>query len=176
MQDIAEWDSFYVIVGSAAGALIGLQFVVMTLMAQNPPRRSSPSAAAAYATPTVLHFSAVLLLCALMRAPWRAIAPVAVFCGLLGAAGVLYGCLTGWRMQRQTAYRPAAEDWLFHVLGPLAAYGALAAAAVTIAAHEREALFGVGGAALLLLFAGVHNAWDAVAYHVFVNLPRSADE
>jgi len=31
-----------------------------------------------------------------------------------------------------------------------------------------RALFGVGAAALLLLFTGIHNAWDAVAYHVFV--------
>ena len=30
-----------------------------------------------------------------------------------------------------------------------------------------EALFGVGAAALLLLFCGIHNAWDAVTYHVF---------
>jgi hypothetical protein len=29
---------------------------------------------------------------------------------------------------------------------------------------------GVGAAALLLLFIGIHNAWDGVAYHVFVNL------
>ena len=28
------WESFYVIVGSSAGALTGLQFVVMTLIAQ----------------------------------------------------------------------------------------------------------------------------------------------
>ena len=38
-----------------------------------------------------------------------------------------------------------------------------------LSAHTREALFGVGAAALLLLFIGIHNAWDAVAYHVFVN-------
>jgi len=31
-----------------------------------------------------------------------------------------------------------------------------------------EALFGIGAAALLLLFIGIHNAWDAVTYHVFV--------
>ena len=34
MPNLAEWDSFYVILGSAAGALIGLQFVAMTLIAQ----------------------------------------------------------------------------------------------------------------------------------------------
>jgi len=33
MSEFTEWESFYVIVGSAAGALIGLQFVVMTLVA-----------------------------------------------------------------------------------------------------------------------------------------------
>ena len=30
------------------------------------------------------------------------------------------------------------------------------------------ALFAVGAAALALLFIGIHNAWDAVTYHVFV--------
>jgi hypothetical protein len=29
-----------------------------------------------------------------------------------------------------------------------------------------EALFGVGAAALLLLFTGIHNAWDSVIYLV----------
>jgi len=76
MSDLAEWDSFCVIVGSAAGALIGLQFVVMTLIAQNPPQRAA-EAGAAFATPTVVHFGAVLLVSALLRAPWHAIAPIA---------------------------------------------------------------------------------------------------
>ena len=36
MSELTPWDSFYLIVGSAAGALIGLQFVVMTLLADRP--------------------------------------------------------------------------------------------------------------------------------------------
>jgi hypothetical protein len=36
MTAIAGWENFYVIVGSSAGALIGLQFVVMTLVADRP--------------------------------------------------------------------------------------------------------------------------------------------
>lgn len=36
-----------------------------------------------------------------------------------------------------------------------------------------EALFGVGGAVLVLLFTGIHNAWDAVAYHVLVSRPKA---
>jgi hypothetical protein len=69
MHELAEWDSFYVIVGSAAGALIGLQFVVMTLIAERPPLRAA-DAGAAFATPTIVHFGVALLLSALLRAPW----------------------------------------------------------------------------------------------------------
>jgi hypothetical protein len=36
-------------------------------------------------------------------------------------------------------------------------------------------LFGVGGAALLLLLVGIHNAWDAVTYHVFTRRRTSPE-
>ena len=68
MSELTAWDSFYVIVGSAAGALIGLQFVVVTLIAQRPIR-ASPDGSAAFGTPTVVRFGAALLLAALSRAP-----------------------------------------------------------------------------------------------------------
>ena len=167
MSELSEWDSFYVIVGSAAGALVGLQFVVMTLIAERPPVRS-PEAGSAFATPTVLHFSSVLLLSAVLRAPWRAISPVAALWGLLGLAGTAYALLVAWRVRRQTVYRPVLEDWSFHVLLPLVAYATLALTALAAPLHVRGALFGVGAAALLLLFIGIHNAWDTVSYYVFV--------
>jgi len=68
----------------------------------------------------------------------------------------------------QTAYRPVFYDWLFHVLLPFAAYAMLAGSAFAAHSHTRPALFLVGAAALLLLFVGIHNAWEAVTYHVFV--------
>jgi hypothetical protein len=165
MSEFAEWESFYVIVGSASGALIGLQFVVMTLIAERPPLRSA-EAGAAFATPTIVHFSAVLLLAAVLRAPWHATIAVAALRGLVGLGGVAYAVIVARRMRVQTAYRPVPEDWLFHALLPLAAYAVLALSAFAAPSHTRAALFGVGAAALLLLFIGIHNAWDAVAYLV----------
>ncbi len=44
----------------------------------------------------------------------------------------------------------------------------LAISAYAAHSHARPALFLVGAAALLLLFIGIHNAWDAVTYHVFL--------
>jgi hypothetical protein len=167
VSELSEWDSFYVIVGSAAGALVGLQFVVMTLIAERPPVRS-PEAGSAFATPQVMHFSSVLLLSAVVRAPWHSLELVAILWGLLGLVGTAYSVLVARRVRRQTYYRPVLEDWSFHVLLPLAAYLMLALTAVAAPLHSRGALFGVGAAALLLLFSGIHNAWDTVAYYVFV--------
>src|SRR2546426_398439 len=70
------------------------------------------------------------------------------------------------------ADRPVFEDWLFHVLFPLAAYIVLALSAFAAQYYARPALFLVGAAALLLLVTGIHNAWDAVTYQVFVRLRR----
>jgi hypothetical protein len=168
MPELTEWETFYVIVGAAAGALVGLQFVVMTLLAERPPPRAA-EAGAAFATPTIVHFSVVLFLSAAMTAPWRGIAPLAVVCAISGLAGVLYILIVAGRMRGQTIYRPAAEDWWFHVVLPLLAYALLAVSAFTARARPRESLFGAGAVTLLLLLAGIHNAWDAVVYHVFVN-------
>jgi hypothetical protein len=67
-------------------------------------------------------------------------------------------------------YRPDFEDWLFHLVLPLVAYALLALSPFAAQSHICEVLFGVGAATLLLLFVGIHNAWDAVAYHVFVHM------
>lgn len=175
MSELARWDSFYVIVGSAPGALIGLQFVVLTLISQRPPARAA-EAGAAFGTPTVVHFGVVLFLSALLRAPWPVAAFVAALCGLMGLGGGAYALIVVRRMRMQTAYQPDFEDWSFHVLLPLAAYALLVVSAFAAPSHMREALFGTAGATLLLLFIGIHNAWDAVAYHVFVNLRKADSE
>ena len=79
------------------------------------------------------------------------------------------------RIRRQELYQAQLEDWLFHALIPFAAYALLALAALAASSHEREALFGVAAAVLLLLFCGIHNAWDVVAYHVFVKMRNSKE-
>lgn len=109
-----------------------------------------------------------LLLSALMHVPWPTVTTIAIAWSVLGITGFAYTVIVARRMARQPVYKPVFEDWLCHVAGPLIAYAALAISSIAVRSWEREALFGVGGAALLLLFAGIHNAWDSVAYHVLV--------
>lgn len=165
MPDLSAWDSFYVIVGSAAGALIGLQFVVMTLMADSPIV-AAPQAGAAFGSPTVVHFSMALLLAAIVRVPWPSLHAFMLALGTMGTLGMIYMAIVARRMLVQDDYRPDLEDWVFHLLIPFASYALLLAASV--APEARWALFAVAAAALMLLYDGIHNSWDSVAYHVFV--------
>src|SRR6266403_2093680 len=99
MHELSEWDSFYVIVGSAAGALIGLQFVVITLIAERPPAGAA-EAGAAFASPTIVYFGAVLFLSALLRAPWQTLTIASVLWGFLGFSGVAYTVIVVRRMRK----------------------------------------------------------------------------
>lgn len=175
MSPLNGWANFYVIVGSSAGALIGLQFVVMTLIAGRSVARGEAQAGDAFSTPSVVHFGVVLLLSALISAPWDGIGTVAVLWGLLGLIGIVYVAVVGRRMRAQTVYKPVFEDWLCHVLLPLVAYAILAGSAFAARSHARTALFLVGAAALLLLFIGIHNAWDTVTHLVFVEKQRKQE-
>jgi hypothetical protein len=134
MAELEHWDSFCVIVGSAAGALIGLQFVVLTLIAEHPP--VDTRAGFAFASPTIVHFSAVLLVTVLMRVPWHALTTVAALWALLGFIGVVYVLVVMRRMRTQKAYRPDLEDWIFHGVLPIAGYGTLATSALVMPSHE----------------------------------------
>jgi hypothetical protein len=167
MSELKEWENFYVIVGSAAGALIGLQFVVMTLIAERPPARAA-EAGAAFATPTIVHFTVALLVSALVSAPWQSVTAFTVVCAAVGIGGVIYLWSVLRSMKVQTAYKPEFEDWLFHSLLPLVGYALFIVSAFIASAHLRAALFSFAAAALVLLLVGIHNAWDAVSYHVLV--------
>src|SRR6187200_980261 len=109
MHVFSEWESFYVIVGSCAGALIGLQFVVITLVADSPNSRDMERASSAFATPTIVHFGVVLLLSAILSAPWHGTGPAAILWGVLGLFGMTYVLIVVRRMRIQTAYSPQFE-------------------------------------------------------------------
>src|SRR3954471_17281423 len=110
MTAFAGWENFYVIVGSSAGALIGLQFVVITLIAAGPLQKDAARAGEAFATPTIIHFGAVLLLAAIVSAPWSGSAQAAILWVLLGVSGLVYEVVVGHRMRTQTAYKPELYD------------------------------------------------------------------
>lgn len=162
---LREWEAFYVIVGSSAGALTGLQFVVLTLISESGRIRGTSDTMAAFASPNVVHFCAALLMSAILSAPWHGLAPAGIALVVFGVCGVLYSLRVLLIARRQSDYKPVLEDWIWHIVLPFVAYTALAYSGIQIArASTADTLFVAGGAVLLLVFIGIHNAWDTVMY------------
>ena len=156
------WTNFYVIVGSSAAALTGLQFVVIVLAAE--ANALSMTTMRAFGTPTVVHFCVALLVSAILSAPWRAVTSAAICLGGCGVGGLAYLVIVLKHATKQKAYKPVFEDWLWHLVLPAAAYASLLASALLMTSRTASSLFGIAASAIFMLFIGIHNAWDAVTY------------
>lgn len=161
--------------GSAAAALISVQFVVIALIA-NLRKRATLESISAFGTPTVVHLAGALLVSAVMSAPWPSLLATSVAFGLCGLGGLAYIADVSRRARRQTTYTPVPEDWVWHAIVPGSIYTALAVAAVLLRRLPQVALFVVGGALLGLLVVGIHNAWDTVTFMVVGSLGDAGKE
>lgn len=169
---LLQWENFYIIVGSSAGALTGLMFVVIALVAESQARTSTRELDA-FGTPTIVHFCAVLLVSSILSAPWPALSQAAVAVGICGASGIVYSVIVVRRTRRTTNYKPEMEDWIWHCVLPLIAYTTLFVGGLTLPVRHVPALFGIAVFALILLFVGIHNAWDTVTY-ITVGMKQSS--
>jgi len=168
MQEVShhpfgDWESFYVIVGSSAAALTGLQFVVITLV-KDIWRQPSTGEIGAFSTPTIFHFCAALLVSATLSAPWPGLPGPRLLIGACGLVGITYAAFVAWRATRKTRYTMVLEDWVWHVVLPIVAYIAMVVGAFILIGAFTLALFAIAGSALLLLYIGIHNAWDTTTY------------
>ena len=169
---LGPWSNFYVIIGSSAAALTGLMFVVITLVAGRP-RETMQDGLATFSTPTVVHFGAALWVSAILCAPWRSLTYVAVLLGVTGLFGVVYVSRLMLRTKRLTAYRAEVDDWIWYTILPLVAYVSIGVVAILLTAVPGGLLFVLAGAVLLLIFIGIHNAWDIVTYLAVDQAPSS---
>jgi hypothetical protein len=163
------WENFYVMTGSAAAALTGLVFVVTTLVAQRPPavRKSSANpteGTKTFTSPTIVHFCAAFFVSGVLTAPWHKVGYPEMLLGLAGLAGVGYSSYIARRMWRMQTYRADIEEWIWYVTLPLFAYALIAGASIGLLFGPEQMLFGIAGATMLLIFVGIHNAWDVVTY------------
>jgi len=162
---LSSWQNFYIIVGTAAATLTGLMFVATTLIAGIETRMSTLHAGvSAFNTPTVVHFCAVLLLAGILSAPWQAFSSVSLLLGLLGLGLVLYLMIVTRRMRHIPHYQAPLNDWLWYMAFPLSAYIVLMVAAIALPANPALGLYIISAAMVVLLFLGIHNAWDLVTY------------
>src|ERR1700729_735430 len=160
---LAGWENFYVITGSAAGGLTGLTFVVIALISD--ARRVRPTGLNTFVTPTIVHFCIVLALAAYLSMPSQQLWTVSAGFGIAGAVGLGICARIAFGLRHMPSdYRPVWEDWLWNLILPTVAYGALLLAADLIWYYRAASLYSVAAVSLLLLFIGIHNAWDIAVW------------
>ena len=161
---LTPWSNFYIMTGSSAAALTGLMFVVITLVTGVERVRRSPDGISTFSTPTVAHFGAVLLVSAILNAPWRSLEYPAALLGLAGLYGIVYLWRVTHRTRQLSSYSPDFEDWAWFSILPFVAYGAILAGAIVLFVVPVRGLFAIAAGTVFLIFIGIRNAWDVVTY------------
>lgn len=170
-SSFAVWSDFYVIVGTSAAALTGLQFVVIALV--NDLRApTSEQTVAAFSTPNIVHFSMALLTSAIVVTPWPELWQTGLAATICGAGSFFYEVIVLRRARTQTQYEPVLGDWIWYFSLPMVAYTVLTVSGILLVAHHESAPFGIAVAVLLLVFVGIHNSWDTVTYIAVRNTPE----
>ena len=162
LEQLHQWHEFYVLVGTAAATLTGLMFVVVSIGPQVIASRSA-SGVRTFVTPVMVHFTSVLAVSALMIVPLMTPGVLAVLLAL-GSLGVLIyifaiGAHGQWRQSKL-----GRDDWIGYIGVPVLSYLVILAAAVAIWREAAPGFAMVAAAAVLLLIAGIRNAWDLVIW------------
>jgi len=160
---LTAWSNFYVMTGSAAAALTGLMFVVITLVTGREGARSQDGIST-FSTPTVMHFAAVLLTSAVLCAPWHVLWPAELSVAIIGVYGVGYVLRILLRARNLSGYNADFEDWTWYLALPFLAYCAVAAGAIGLHFVPGKAFFAIGFGVVFLIFIGIRNAWDVVTF------------
>ncbi len=160
------WENFYVIAGSSSAALTGLVFIVVTLAADR--RRTAISTTSdgtsIFSSPTVVHFCAAFFVSGIFAAPWHSAVYAAILIGLAGLFGAAYAVNTGYRARKLTTYNADRGDWIWFIILPFIAYLMLCAGSFSLPLIPDDASYVVAASTMLLIFVGIHNAWDVVTY------------
>ena len=158
-----NWENFYLLIGSASGALIGLLFVVVTLTA-GYERDKALRGSSLFMTPTVTLFTTAMLIGALATAPKLSVAVQGALIGMAAAAGLIYGLTITFRLFWGDGKSPHWTDpWCYGAI-PAATYAVLGAAAVCVWAAPGWAAYVLALAAIAMLVTGIRNAWDLITW------------
>jgi hypothetical protein len=158
---LESWRDFYVMVGTASGAIVGATFVVATL-AGNMERREFGMHG--FISPTAVHLGTVLIVSALLCIPTLTPFALAIVLGAGALAGAVYALIV---MRRIGSHALALEDRVFYAILPLLCYMALGFAAwCAWASDSAHCLNVLAGALIVLLIAGMRNAWDMATFMV----------
>ena len=161
-----HWETYYLMIGTSAAALIGVMFIVTTLTAEIAIEQINRGVAI-YKNPIVFHLAVIVATSALVMVPEHLLVAIAAALAGLGLVGLGYAALTIRRMfERYEFYQATGWDKLYYGYLPAVLYLVMGAGALSVFSAPELAAEAVGLATLLLLLVSIRNAWDVATFAV----------
>jgi hypothetical protein len=154
---LEHWKEFYLLIGTAAAALVALLFVAASIgtgfLTRHPggPTRT-------YMSPIAFHFTSALFVSAAALVPSHTRLTLGLLVGLNAVAGIVYAAFVLRRLFIDNI-ADLADKFCYGVI-PLCAYLAGLGAAWLIFAGSVHAPEFLAGTVVLLLVVNIRNAWD----------------
>jgi hypothetical protein len=164
---LKDWHDFFIVIGAAAGTLIGAMFVVVSI--GSGIVKQSELASRVFVTPIIVHLAFVLLGSAVVLVPTLDRLALGMTTGVAGIVFLGYSARNVFHIQHRN------NDWSDHLwygACPVIAYLILVGGAILMLRSQAGAIEALALAFALLVIAGIRNAWDLI---LFFLEKRSAD-
>lgn len=171
----ATWQTFYVLIGTAAATLMGLMFVAVTFGASLVSAQSTPTARA-FLDPPFYHFASALVIACTVVVPTMS----ARLLGGMLLAGALVRVTSLLRTFRhmRAAQRQFNDielsDWMTAIVLPFVCYLVLAASGAGFIAGYAVAFDGTAAATIAILVLGIVGAWELMLWLALTRAQRGA--
>jgi hypothetical protein len=165
---LSEWHDFFLVMGAAAGTLIGSMFVVVSI--GSGMVKGSTLTSRIFVTPTIIHLAVVLMGCAFVLIPTLSRLLLGSVAGVGGIVFLGYAGRNAFHIRTRDAVE--WSDHLWYGLCPVAAYAIMVVGAVLVFKSDRHAIETLGLAMALLVVSGIRNAWDLILFF----LERQSDQ
>jgi hypothetical protein len=163
---LQAWETYYLLIGTSAAALVGVMFIVATLTAEIAVDQIDRGTIV-YQSPIVFHLSVIATVSALALVPEHLLVVAALLLIAAGVAGLVYAGVTLRRIaEPYDFYQPTIWDHLFFGVLPGLSYLLMLAGGASVFWVPELAAETVGAATLLLLLVSIRNAWDVATFAV----------
>ena len=161
-----HWSDFFLLAGSAAAVLIGLIFVVISLL-QDRSRSTVLAGSRLYMGPIVLGISFVLTLSAAALTPGVGRCAFAALTGVVAVWGLVRGIMSTVGIQRLSHIDDEAPHWTdlwFYGVIPCLLYIAFGIVAIAYWCNCRWADYGLAAVITAALLLAIRNEWDLITW------------
>ena len=163
-QILMQWHDFYAVIGEASATLVALIFVAASIGAEVFTSKHQ-AGTRSFLSPTVAHFTAVLVICLLASIPNETWDVLGALLGGVGAIGLAY---SGWVWRRMLKHGFVASidtvDRLWYALPSYPTVSEIWLAGAGLWRGSGLSLNILASALILLLLIGIRNAWDMTVW------------